>query len=74
MKTRGLTHMGDVLSESVANATKRPIGRSGGWGWQPIRDAHPVTDLEAVTLAHFGASTSKRRSNSGEGRKVVVLG
>lgn len=58
----------DALRFDVANATKRPIGTAGGWGWAPIGDGH-VLGLEAVTLADYGARTTKRRP----GRKARVL-
>lgn len=70
-----LTHYGQTgLNDVVKAATKRPIGKAGGWGWQPIGDDVDVTPLEAATYAHFGAATTKRKSTgSDQGRKVVVL-
>ncbi|MFT3877149.1 MAG: hypothetical protein QM708_12110 [Propioniciclava sp.] len=49
------THIGQAeLNQVVKVATKRPIGTRGGWGWQSI-DGTDVVDLDAVTLAAYGA-------------------
>lgn len=82
VKTRELSHYGQTgLDEIVQAATKRPIGRkeSGGWGWQPIGDDVDVTPLEAVTYAHYGATTTRRKptddgdqASSWGGRAVVA--
>lgn len=49
------------LNASVASSTQRPIGRSGGWGWEAIGDGDTLP-LEAVTYALFGAVTASRDS------------
>ena len=79
VRTGELTHYGQVgLDAVVKSATKRDIGKDGGWGWQAISDDVDVTPLEAVTYAHFGATTTKRKpSGDGErasssGRRAVV--
>lgn len=79
VKSGVLTHYGQTgLDDVVRAATKRPIGKDGGWGWQAISDDVDVTPLEAVTYAHFGATTTKRKpSGDGErasssGRRAVV--
>ncbi|HZL04690.1 MAG TPA: terminase, partial [Coriobacteriia bacterium] len=72
----GVSHFGQAgLDDAVAGATKRPIQKSGGWGWQPIGDAVDVTPLEAVTFAHLVAAMNRRKVSSGSsnGRRVVVL-
>ncbi len=64
VRTEVLTHYGQPgLDEVVADATKRPIGdkSGGGWGWAPISDDTDVTPLDAVTYAHYGATTTRRR-------------
>lgn len=73
--TPTLTHFGQKgLDDAVEHATKRPIGKAGGWGWQPIGDTADVTSLEAVTYAHFGLMTTKRKaSGDGQGRRAVVM-
>jgi hypothetical protein len=76
--TGGLTHYGqEGLTTIVEHATKRPIGprNAGGWGWQGIGDDVDVTPLDAVTMAHHGARTSKRKpaTRAGEGRRAVIM-
>jgi hypothetical protein len=69
VKVGDLTHYGQTgLDDVVKAATKRPIGKDGGWGWQPIGDDIDVTPLEAVTYAHFGATTTKRKPTDGDER------
>ena len=54
-----VTHIGQAeLNQCVRVATRRPIGTTGGWGWQPIGDGD-VLDLEAATMAHHGAKSKK---------------
>lgn len=79
VKSGDLTHYGQTgLDDVVKAATKRLINKDGGWGWQAISDDVDVTPLEAVTYAHFGATTTKRKpSGDGErasssGRRAVV--
>ncbi|MGV8972902.1 MAG: terminase large subunit domain-containing protein [Rhodoglobus sp.] len=67
IQSKEITHFAQPgLDGSVALAGKRPIGTNGGWGWKPLADGD-VTPIEAVTFAHWGAMTSKRRP----GRKVT---
>lgn len=62
-----MSHYADpVLDGGVEKAGRRDIGTNGGWGWKPLRDGD-VTGLEAVTMAHWAAKTSKRRP----GRKTT---
>ena len=54
-----VSHIGQAeLNACVLVATKREIGKLGGWGWQPIGDGD-VLDLEAATLAAWGVRQSK---------------
>lgn len=70
VRTNALTHADQkALNDQVAAAEKRPIGTAGGWGWKPIHETDDVTLLEAVTFAHWGALTTKRRP----GREAVLL-
>jgi len=65
-----LTHAAQPgLDAQVRVAGQRKIGMAGGWGWQPVTPDGDVTALDAVTLARFGAVTSKR-NGSGEGRTM----
>lgn len=69
-----LTHAGqDQLDAAVKAATTRPIGKAGGWGWDR-RDRDPsqnIAPLVSVTLARFGAATTKPKSTGP--KRVVVL-
>jgi phage terminase large subunit-like protein len=67
--SKGLTHRGqEELDEQVKAAEKRKIGTNGGFGWA-APDGGNVALLDAVTLAYWGAKTTKRRP----GRKAGFL-
>jgi hypothetical protein len=69
---REVSHLDDpVLASSVAAATRRPIGKSGGWGFSPL-DGGDVTLVEAVLLARWGAA-SRRSAKAPSERRAVVL-
>lgn len=64
----GLSHVGQPgLDAAVGEAIKRPIGTSGGFGWQPRSENGSVLILDAATLAFHGVMTSRRRP----GRKTT---
>lgn len=64
-----LTHSGkELLDAQVKAAEKRKIGTNGGIGWAAPEGGN-VALLDAVTLAHWGAKTTKRRP----GRKAGFL-
>jgi hypothetical protein len=70
VKTGTLTHFNQQpLDRAAQVAAKRPIGTSGGWGWQSTVPDVDVSPLDAITLAHFGAVTSKRKP----GRKAKAM-
>ena len=57
----GLSHSGQVeLDDQAKDAVKRKIGANGGFGWQSSNDGS-VSLLDAVTLAFWGAKTTKRK-------------
>lgn len=56
------------LDEQVRDAVKRPIGKSGGFGWAP-NVGESVVLLDAATLAYWGAKTTTRNP----GRKQVLV-
>lgn len=58
------------LDRSLALARKRAIGQGGMWGYDRIHSDADITPPVAVTLAHYGAMTSKRRP--GRRSKVTV--
>jgi hypothetical protein len=58
-----------ALDTAVAGAKKRLIGAAGAWGWDRKNPEVDITPLVAVTLALFGAMTTKRRP----GRKAKVI-
>lgn len=61
----------EMLDAQVADATKRRIGRDGGFAWMPISDSGNTTLLDAVTFAFWGARTVTRRA-AGKKQKVVI--
>lgn len=56
-----VTHSGQAdLDVQVEAATRREIGKAGGFGWQSGIEGESVTLLDAVTMAHYAAKTTKR--------------
>jgi hypothetical protein len=69
VKTQRLTHFGQpLLNRTVEVAGKRPIGNAGGWGWRSLAPDVDIVALDSVTLAYYGAMTSKRKP----GQKMQV--
>lgn len=61
------------LNESVAGATKKPVGKAGAWAFTRDDLDVDLTPLMSAVCAHFGAvKFAKRRSSSTEGGGVVV--
>lgn len=50
----------EELDAQATTAVRRKIGTSGGFGWDPATEGDSVVLLDAVTLAHWGAKTTKR--------------
>lgn len=70
IKTARVSHFGQpLLNRTVEVAGKRPIGNAGGWGWRSLSPDVDIVALDSVTLAYFGAMTSKRKP----GRKARVM-
>ncbi|MCT1608006.1 hypothetical protein M3B43_11910 [Nesterenkonia massiliensis] len=70
VRSGGLRHAGQqLLDDQAKDAVRRPIGKAGGYGWQPSTEDGDTTLLDAATLAFWGATTTKRRP----GRKAVIL-
>lgn len=59
------------LDESVKVCDKKARGNDGAWGWSPTTLDGDETPIEAVSLAHWGARTSKRKPDRRQ--RVVVL-
>lgn len=58
-----VTHGGDeVLDKSMTSATRRPIGRLGGWGFGPGPAGEDPTLAESAVLAHWAATTAPKRT------------
>jgi len=67
---------GYLLGRAVAGAQKRKIGDAGGWGWDRRDPETNISPLVAATLAHYGASNTKKRTGNGRstsGRTAVSL-
>lgn len=60
-----------VLDDSVAVCDKKNRGAAGDWGWVSTSPEGDETPMEAVSLAHWGARTTKRKP--GRKTRVVVL-
>ena len=64
------------LDDAVRGAGKRPIGRTGGWGWAPLSPDVDVTPLDVVTLALHALTTGKGgvgRTSGDSTRRAVVM-
>lgn len=56
-----LAHSGqEELTRQVLSASRRPIGKAGGFGWE-APEGGSVTVMEAATLAYWGAKITRRR-------------
>src|SRR5699024_9408127 len=49
-----------VLDESVAVCHRKDRGQDGSWSWEPTTDDGDETPVEAVTVALWGAKTTRR--------------
>lgn len=59
-----VTHTGQPeLNKAVTGAKKRPIGTAGAWGLDRRDPDVNIAPAVAATLAHFGASVTKPRTN-----------
>ena len=69
LKSKDFTHRAQAeLDDQVKAAEKRKIGANGGFGWAAPEGGN-VALFDAVTLAYWGAKTTKRRP----GRKAGFL-
>lgn len=65
-----VTHSGQSdLDLQAEGAIRRKIGTAGGFGWDTEIEGETVALLDAVTLAHYAAKTTKRSP----GRKQAFL-
>lgn len=56
-----VSHSGQSdLDVQVESAVRREIGKAGGFGWQAGVEGESITLLDAVTIAHYAAKTTKR--------------
>ena len=73
--SRSLTHLDTegqaALDASVAVCDKKIRGRDGAWGWTATTPDGDETPIEAVSLANWGAKTSKR--HPGRTSRAVVM-
>jgi len=60
----------EAFTAQVLAAVRRKIGTAGGFGWE-APEGETVVTLDAATLAHWGAKTTKRRP--GERARGVVM-
>lgn len=56
-----VSHSGQSdLDVQVESAVRREIGKAGGFGWQAGVEGESIALLDAVTIAHYAAKTTKR--------------
>ncbi|PLS26251.1 terminase large subunit domain-containing protein [Bifidobacterium parmae] len=58
------------LNTAALNATTRPIGQSGAFGWNKTGGDIDISPLVAVTLAAYGTTITKRNPN----RRQIIGG
>jgi hypothetical protein len=76
MKDQSVTHYGqESLDASLAGAVKQKFGDGGAWKWNRKTFEVDLTQIMAVTAAHFGAVkfARKPRATSAGKRKAVIL-
>ena len=62
-----------ALDESVAISDKKLRGQSGAWGWSATTDDGDETPVEAVSLAYWMATTTKRKPYGEKERRAKFL-
>lgn len=68
VREKSVTHFGQpALDQSATGSEKRPIGKSGAWGFQSTEQVD-ASLVESCCWALWGVQTSKRKP----GRKAVV--
>ncbi|WP_280473289.1 terminase [Nocardia asiatica] len=50
----------DAVNDALQGGRKRAIGTAGGWGWDRQDESVNIAPLVSMTLALFGAETTKR--------------
>ena len=70
-----LTHLASdgqsALDDSVSVSDKEAVGKLGSWRWKATTPDGDDTPVEAASLAHWAAKTTKRRP--GRKTKAVIL-
>jgi hypothetical protein len=61
------------LDESVAVCDKKAAGPSGAWRWFATTEDGDETPVEALSLAHWAARTTRRKPYGNRERKAVIL-
>ena len=73
VRDRTVTHLAtegqQALDDSIAVSDKKQVGASGSWRWTATTPDGDETPVEAVSLAHWAAKTTKRDP----ARKQVML-
>lgn len=62
-----------ALDESVAISDKKMRGTSGAWGWSATTDDGDETPIEAVSLAYWLATTTRRKPYGEKKQRAVIL-
>lgn len=70
IRTQELTHFDqEILNSAIQYATKRKIGKGGGFGFASISPDIDESVIEAASLAHYASKTTHRKP----GRKARVI-
>ena len=73
IRDRSLSHPDDAeLEAEAAVISRRKIGASGGFGWT-APEGMTSAGMDALTMAHWAAKTTKRRPRELAGSRVGVV-
>lgn len=65
-RSGALTHGGqESVTEALKEAPRRPIGKSGGLGWDTTDESLNIAPIVAMTWSLYGAETTKRVHGGG---------
>lgn len=72
---RRFTHANqEAVNSALEGARRRAIGKAGGWGWDRTDETVNIAPIVSMTLALFGATTTKPAAAPGRGSRSTTTG